>query len=266
MSATPHDNDPFQNFKPGTNPRKTVDINCDLGEGMETDASIMSFISSANIACGYHAGDEKSMWRTMELAVQNKVRAGAHVSFLDRENFGRTDIDLSPEDIYELVEQQLLILNEIADGLGTKIWHVKPHGALYSKSAIDATIASAIANAVMDFDKNLLLFGLSGSHSITKARKIGLKTCSEVFADRTYQDNGTLTPRTKKGALIENADQVKQQVLQMVNEGLVTTTTGATIKLDVETICIHGDGPNALEFARTIREALRENGVEVAAP
>jgi UPF0271 protein len=194
----------------------TIDVNCDMGEGIGNDEAIMPFISSANIACGYHAGDEKIMWQTIELAKRYNVSVGAHPSFLDKENFGRKEINLSPEEIYELVTQQLLLFNEIAISADANMYHVKPHGALYNMSARETTIARAIATAVKDFDHNLILFGLSGSHSINEAKAIGLKIAPEVFADRTYQDDGTLTPRSQSNALIEDADKAVQQVLQMI--------------------------------------------------
>ncbi len=206
-----------------------IDLNCDMGEGMDNDELIMPFISSANIACGYHAGDEKTIWQTIELALKYNVAIGAHVSFLDKNNFGRKEMNVSPEEIYELVEQQLIILKEIADSFDIKVHHVKPHGALYNMSAKDPALAKAIALAIKDFDENLVLFGLSGSHSIHEAKAIGLKTGSEVFADRTYQDDGSLTSRSQSNALIKNTDEVVQQVLQMINEGTVTTISGKII-------------------------------------
>jgi len=234
-----------------------IDINCDMGEGIGNDDLIMPYIHSANIACGYHAGDEKMIWNTIELALQHNVRIGAHVSFLDKENFGRTEMDLSPGEVYDLVTQQLLVIKEIADDLSAKIVHVKPHGALYNMSAKDPVLAKTIAGAIKDFDDNLVLFGLSGSHSIREAKTIGLKTANEVFADRTYQDDGSLTPRSQPGALISDSSQVIQQVLQMINEGTVTTISGKKIPIIAETICIHGDAEHAVEFAKAIHEGIR---------
>ena len=249
------------------------DLNCDMGEGMDNpalpagrDELIMPFISSANIACGFHAGDEKTIWKTIELAVKNKVTVGAHVSFFDKENFGRSEMDLTADEIYELVEQQLIIFKEIADSFDIKINHVKPHGALYNMSARDAAIAKVIAEAAKDFDSNLILFGLSGSHSINEAKATGLKTASEVFADRTYQDDGSLTSRSQSNALIEEADKAVQQVLQMIKKGTVTSVSGKEISIVTETICIHGDGKNAAEFAKRINESLNQNGVLISSP
>ena len=232
-------------------------INCDMGEGAGTDEFIMPFINAANIACGYHAGDTATMWQTVQLAIQYKVAVGAHISFFDKENFGRSEIQLSNDEVYELVSQQLIILNEITTALDAKINHVKPHGALYNMSAKDGILATVIAKAVKDFDGNLILVGLSGSHSISEAKKVGLKTASEVFADRTYQDDGSLTPRSLTNALIDTEEKVIKQVLQMIKQGSVTTVTGKTIPIIAETICIHGDGKHAVEFAKVIYEAIK---------
>ncbi|HQZ49705.1 MAG TPA: 5-oxoprolinase subunit PxpA [Chitinophagaceae bacterium] len=232
------------------------DINCDLGEGIGNDALIIPFITSANIACGYHAGDIDTMHQTIAICLKHNVSIGAHPSFLDRENFGRTEINLPVDDLYELLTQQLIIFSEVADIFDKTINHVKPHGALYNMSAKDAFIANIIAKAVNDFDSNLILYGLSGSHSISVANRMGLKTASEVFADRTYQDDGSLTPRSKHDALIIDADKMIQQVSQMINDGTVTTVSGKSIPIKAETICIHGDGKHAVEFAKAIHKLL----------
>jgi len=234
-----------------------------MGEGVGNDELIMPYISSANIACGFHAGDEETIWQTVVLALKYKVAVGAHPSFLDKKNFGRTEINMSSEEIYELVTQQLILFDEIASDADVAIHHVKPHGALYNISAKNSSIAKAIANAVKDYNKDLVLFGLSGSYSITEAKTIGLKTASEVFADRTYQDDGTLTSRTQPNALIKDSDQAIQQVLQMIKNGTVVTVSGKTIRIVAETICIHGDGENAVEFARRINNALKENNIAI---
>ncbi len=227
-----------------------------MGEGIGNDELIMPVITSANIACGYHAGDSATMWKTVELAIKHKVAIGAHFSFFDRNNFGRSEMQLDKKDIYDLVTQQLIILNEITSALDTKINHVKPHGALYNMSARDAGLANTIAKAVKDFDASLILFGLSGSHSISEAKAMGLKTASEAFADRTYQDDGSLTPRFQPNALIEDAQKAVQQALQMIKEGTVTTVSEKIIPIVAETICIHGDGKQAVEFAKAIYEAV----------
>ena len=241
---------------------KTVvipEINCDMGEGCANDAQLMPYIHAANIACGYHAGDETTMWETVKLALQYKVSIGAHVSFLDRGNFGRSEIRLPPEEVYELVLQQLIILQEIVTSFDTSIGHVKPHGALYNMSALDRSLAAAIARGVKDFDHQLVLYGLSGSHSIEEAKKIGLATRQEVFADRSYQDDGRLTSRQLPGALITDPEKAWQQVMQMVTGGTVTTVSGRIIPVVAETICVHGDGEQALPILQRIHEGLNQS-------
>lgn len=232
-----------------------VVLNCDMGEGIGNEALLMPFINAANIACGYHAGDAVTMQETIRLAMQYGVEMGAHPSFRDRKNFGRTEMHLAKEELYDLIYQQLYILQEIAVLEGAVLQHVKPHGALYNMSAREPAMAAVIAKAVFDFDNRLQLYGLSGSHSIAEAGKAGLKTASEVFADRTYQDDGSLTPRSRPGALIQDPKVAVQQVLQMTREGTVTTISGKRIPILAETICIHGDGPHALAIAKAIQAA-----------
>ena len=234
-----------------------INLNCDMGEGIGNDALIMPYITSANIACGFHAGDVNTMYDTIELAVKHHVLVGAHVSYMDKANFGRTEMNLPQQEVYELVEQQLILLKEITDLFNIQLTHVKPHGALYNQSAKDAALAKTIARAVKDFDQQLILFGLSGSHSIREAELLGLKTFAEVFADRSYQDDGSLTPRSQPGALIDDVGKSVKQVLQMINKGTVTTVSGKTIPIIVQTICIHGDGIHAVEFAKAIHEAIQ---------
>ncbi len=247
---------------PGLRPsRGEADLNCDMGEGIGNDADIMPYISSANIACGYHAGDEITMRHTIELAMKYNVAIGAHVSFFDRANFGRTEMQLPEKEVYELVKKQMIILAEVAATLDVKLHHVKPHGALYNMSARDKGLAATIAKAVKDFDPNLILFGLSGSYSISEAASMELKAASEVFADRTYQDDGSLVPRSEPGPLIEEVDKAVQQVLQMIKPGTVTTISGKEIPIVADTICIHGDGKNAVAFAREIHEAIKKEGI-----
>ena len=243
----------------------SIDINCDMGEGIGNDEMIMPFISSANIACGYHAGNETIIKQTIELAQKNNVAIGAHPSFFDKENFGRTEVNLGADKIYDIIILQLRLIDNIAKHLHAKLHHVKPHGALYNMSGKDPVIANAIANAVKDFDEDLILFGLSGSHSIKEAGLLNLKTASEVFADRTYQDDGTLTPRSQPNALIEEVDRSVQQALQMIKEGTVTSVNGNKISITADTICIHGDGKNAIEFAKAIYQAFRKEGIKIRA-
>ncbi|HSU26816.1 MAG TPA: 5-oxoprolinase subunit PxpA [Chitinophagaceae bacterium] len=240
-----------------------IDLNCDMGEGIGNEELIMPYITSANIACGYHAGNEITMWETMQLAAKHEVSIGAHPSFMDKEHFGRLEIDTGPEEIYEWVMQQLLIFHEIATPADMAMKHVKPHGALYNLSAKDKIIAASIAQAVKDYDHELILFGLSGSHSILEAKKMGLKTASEVFADRHYLEDGNLVPRSEPNALIQDTATAVDQALQMVTRGTVVSITGKVIPIDAETICIHGDGEHAVEFAMNIYNALKKEGVGV---
>jgi 5-oxoprolinase (ATP-hydrolysing) subunit A len=235
---------------------RTIDLNCDMGEGMATDEALMPWINSANIACGFHAGGSEAIRRTIDLALKYNVHIGAHPSFRDRENFGRKEIDLPPDKLYAIVLEQLIKIDLIAQEKGTRLHHVKPHGALYNMAARKPDIARNIAQAVKDFDETLVFYGLSGSHLISEARKLGLKTASEVFADRTYQEDGSLTPRSQPGAMIEQEEQSIGQVRQMISEGMVTTTNGLRIPIIAETICIHGDGPHAVQFARKLYQAL----------
>jgi 5-oxoprolinase (ATP-hydrolysing) subunit A len=242
-----------------------VIINCDIGEGIGNpalsagkDELIIPFIHAANIACGYHAGDAVIMERTIESCLRNNVAIGAHISYYDRENFGRIEMYLPVHELYELVIQQLLLINDIADSLGARLNHVKPHGALYNMSVKDDLLANVIARAVKDFDSNLVLYGLSGSHSIHEAKRIGLKTASEVFADRTYQEDGSLTPRSQSNSMIDDVKIAVQQVTQMIKEGTVTTLSGKRVPIVAETVCIHGDGEHAVEFAKAIHDTIKK--------
>ncbi|MGN6293696.1 MAG: 5-oxoprolinase subunit PxpA [Chitinophagaceae bacterium] len=242
---------------------RCIDINCDMGEGMDNDAALMPYISSANIACGYHAGNEETMQQTVDLACRHGVAIGAHVSFWDKENFGRKEMDLPQDAVYELVQQQLIVLQKIVKMQAVAIKHVKPHGALYNMSARDKQLAATIARAVNDLDPSLVLVGLSGSHSIDEAKRLGLQTASEVFADRRYEENGNLRSRSLPGALLEDADEVAEQVLQMVSNKTVISITGKEIPVTAETICIHGDGKHAVEFAQTIYQNLKNHSIEI---
>ncbi len=241
----------------------SVDLNCDMGEGMPNEALLMPFISSANIACGYHAGDLATMQQTLELAMQYNVAAGAHPSFPDKENFGRTNMHLPVIDVCDMVKVQIEALAGIAIKYNYRLHHVKPHGALYNMAAKDEALATAICKAVLETDKNLLIYAQSGSKLIKISHSMGLKTCSEVFADRSYQADGSLTPRSQPNALLQNEDEVAAQVLQMVIEQHVTSVDGKIIPVKAETICIHGDGKHAVEFARCINELLYLNNVSI---
>lgn len=238
------------------------DLNCDMGEGVGNDELLMPYITSANIACGYHAGDEDTMRQIILLAQKFKVNIGAHPSFLDRGNFGRTEIKKSPDEVYELVSNQIKVLQKIILECNAKLHHVKPHGALYNMAAKDNLLARTIARTVKDCGKNLILYGLSNSFLISEAKAMGLKTASEVFADRTYLDDGTLTPRTQPNALIENENEAIQQVLKMIKEGKVTTVSRKEISIVAESICIHGDGKNAVAFAKAISEIFEKENIK----
>jgi len=240
-----------------------IDINCDMGEGIGNESFIMPFISSANIACSFHAGDEAEMKRVVELCLQLNVAIGAHPSFYDKQNFGRIEMNLSANEIQQLIKEQLYILNNIVLAAGGKLHHVKPHGALYNMAAKDVGIAAAIAGAVKDFDSALVYYGLSGSVMIEAALKAGLSTANEVFADRTYQPDGSLTPRTESGALVTNPNEAIQQVLQIIQEKKVTAINGEKIAMQADTICIHGDGMHAVEFAKKIHQRLVATGIQI---
>lgn len=243
----------------------TIDLNCDMGEGCGDDAELMRFVSSTNIACGYHAGDRDTMRRTIDLALEYGVAIGAHPGYLDRENFGRTAMDLPLDEIRKLVTDQVVALKEIADAAGASISHVKPHGALYNQAARDRELAGAIADAVAAIDPRLTLFGLSGSFSISAGKARGLQTASEVFADRTYQSDASLTPRSDPNALIEETDVAITQVLNMIKYGRVRSTDGVMVKITAETVCLHGDGEHAVEFARALNAKLAEEGIAIKA-
>lgn len=234
-----------------------IDINCDMGEGMGNDEAIMPFITSANITCGYHAGNKKTIRSTMLLAKKYGINVGAHPSFLDRENFGRTELKASPDEIYHLVMRQLHLFEKIADTCKVQIHHVKPHGALYNIAARDELVAKAIALAVKDFNGHLLVYGLSNSCLTKEVKKMGIPARNEVFADRTYQDDGSLTPRSQPDALIEDEEQVVRQVLQMVKKKTVTAVSGKLIPIVAETVCLHSDGKHAVQFAKRLYDALK---------
>ena len=234
-----------------------IDINCDMGEGIGNDEEIMPYITSANIACGLHAGDDDIMERTLLLARDHSVHIGAHPSFEDRENFGRTEIHLAPQAVFDLVRMQVEKLYVLAKRKGTELHHVKPHGALYNMAAKNSDLAAAISTAIKDVDDRLLLYGLSNSHLIHEGRKAGLPTASEAFADRSYQDDGSLTPRSFPGALINDETEMLQHVERML-KGKVRTVSGKEIPILAETICVHGDGAHALAFARSLHHHFKK--------
>lgn len=241
----------------------TIDLNCDMAEGVGNEAELMPWISSANIACGYHAGSEELMKRTIDLCMKHYVAIGAHPSFPDRENFGRTNMNLPPEQVYQIVTDQLHIIGKMAKHFGRILHHVKPHGALYNMAAKDAELANAIARAVRDFDSRLIFYGLSQSVMIEEAKKLSLNTANEVFADRTYQSDGSLTPRTQPNALITDESQALQQAVRLAKENKTTDTSGKEIHLKADTICLHGDGVHAVSFAKLIHQQLVQENINI---
>jgi UPF0271 protein len=244
---------------------KSIDLNCDLGEGFPNDAALMPLITSANIACGYHAGDADTIRRTLDLAVRYGVAIGAHPGFADRAHFGRRALHLEPAAYYDLVAAQVDILATAARAAGARLRHIKPHGALYNMSAHDPALADLIAEAVRDFDPHLLLYGLSGSAALTAGAQAGLQTVSEVFADRTYQSDGGLTPRDQAGALLEDEAGCRAQAYELVVRGIARAQDGAEVAVCAQSICLHGDGAQAVEFARMLRGFLGQFA-EIAAP
>ncbi len=240
-----------------------IDLNADVGEGLSTDEALMPFISSANIACGYHAGDSDTIRRTVDLCLQYGVAIGAHPSFADRKNFGRVEIKLTPAQVKDLVMEQLQIIRQICETSGATLHHVKPHGALYNLSARDPEIARTIAETVVAFNPSLVLFGLSGSHSVAEGVMAGLRTAAEVFADRTYQADGTLTDRKRLDALVTLEEEALHQAASMVMEQKVRATDGTLISLVAETICLHGDGPQAVSFARKLHQFFTSRGISI---
>jgi UPF0271 protein len=242
---------------------RSIDINCDMAEGLGNEAELMPWISSANIACGFHAGDELLMEATVGLCLKYKVSIGAHPSYPDRANFGRTNMNLPLAQVKELVVEQIELLRKITVRQGTRIHHVKPHGALYNMAAKDPALANTIAAAVKDIDKTLIFYGLSHSALIFEAEKLGLKVAHEVFADRTYQPDGSLTPRSDSKALIRDEQEALSQALRLVMEGKVKTSSCEDIRLKADTICLHGDGKHAVEFARLIYGQLSRQGIKI---
>lgn len=243
--------------------KQWVDLNCDLGEGCTTDAAIMPFISSANIACGYHAGNEETIRQTLLLAKQFNVSAGAHPSYPDRENFGRKEMELPLQEIKSMIIAQIELVKKLAEETGLQLQHVKPHGALYNKAAKDINIATIIAEAVKEVDSKLILFGLANSESGKAAKKAGLVFYNEVFADRTYTDEGLLTPRSEVNAMIKTNEEAIAQVLQMISKGTVTSTSGHIIPIQADTICIHGDGEHAVSFAQHINSIILASNIQI---
>ena len=246
-----------------------VDINCDMGESFGTytkgrDEEILKYVTSANIACGFHAGDPSIMRKTVKLAAEHNTGIGAHPGFPDLAGFGRRKMDVTPEEAYELVVYQVGALNGFVKAEGQYLQHVKPHGALFNMAAQDRKLADAIAQAVYDVDPELILFGLAGSELVQAGRHAGLRTASEVFSDRTYQQDGSLTSRRDPNALITDHQSAVKQVIRMIKENKVTSLQNVDVEIEPQTICIHGDGESAVEFAAYITKALKEADIELS--
>lgn len=243
-----------------------VDLNCDMGESfgawsVGSDSDVLPHVTSINVACGFHAGDPSVMRATVHAAAAHGVAVGAHPGLPDLIGFGRRDMAVSPQDVYDMVVYQLGALQAIAATEGVAIRHVKPHGALYNMAAVRRELADAIARAVQDVDATLMLVGLSGSELIRAGTAIGLPTAREVFADRNYRADGMLVPRAAPGAVITDVDLVTARALRMVLQRTVTTIDGTELSVAADTICIHGDAPGAPQFAQRIRSALHSAGV-----
>ena len=241
-----------------------VDINCDLGEGMSTDPQVIPLISSANVACGWHAGSPEIMRQTVRLAKEAGIRVGAHPGFNDRENFGRTEMFLPPEEIEELVRLQVKALADICTEEGVELQHVKPHGALYNMASKDMDMARAVCRGICSVDPSLFMLAPGASCLAKAAREAGLPAACEVFADRAYEEDGSLVSRKKPGAVISDVDAAIERTLKMVCSGSVVCASGKEISLEADSVCIHGDNPSAIEFAAEIRRALEAHDVEVA--
>lgn len=233
-----------------------VDINCDMGEGMPNDAALMPYIHSANIACGRHAGSPELMEHTMRLCHAFRVNIGAHPGFDDKEHFGRKEIRLERNELYELFYHQVKEAFELALKLGLKLHHVKPHGALYNMAAENSEMARTLADATFQVDSELVFYGLSGSCMITEATAVGLRTANEVFADRNYSANGKLLPRSYPNAVIHQPETALIHARNMIFRKEIHTSEGAIISVEADTLCIHGDHPAALDIARTLYSSL----------
>ena len=246
-----------------------VDLNADLGEGRNEaagqDAGLMPSITSANVACGFHAGDPGVMRATVALAREHGVAVGAHPGFPDLEGFGRRELQVAPRDVEDFVVYQVGALAAIAAAQGVRLQHVKPHGALFNMAARDRGLAEAIARAAAVIDRGLILFGLPDSELVAAGERAGLRTAREGFADRAYQADGTLVPRTQTGAVIHDPELVVRRAVRMVREGMVDAIDGSRVPLVIETLCVHGDTPGAAELAARIRRTLIDAGVEVQA-
>jgi UPF0271 protein len=243
-----------------------VDINADLGEGAATEAELLRLVSSANIACGFHAGDPLSIRTSIVAAREAGVAVGAHPSFADRENFGRKEISARPGEIFALIIYQLGAFQAIAGSLGVRTQHVKPHGALYNMAARDKALADEIVRTVVTVDQSLILYAPAGSALAEAANAAGLRVAREVFADRNYRADGSLVPRSEPNALLHDANSAAERVLRMLRERRVLAVDGTDIAIEADTICVHGDTPEAVAFARELRSELARAGIAIAPP
>lgn len=244
---------------------KTVDLNVDIGEGFAHDSELLEYATSVNVACGWHAGDPLTMRTTTLNAIQRGVAIGAHPSFPDRQNFGRISMDLSLEEVYAGVQYQVGALAAVVAGLCGRVTHVKPHGALYNQAEQDVELARTIVRAVRDVDRELAIFGLAGGQLVHIAREEGLVAVDEGFADRTYTAAGKLVPRSQPNALLESREHACEQAIAMVRDGRVEAEDGSQIRINVQTICLHGDSAGAVAFARQIRTELAKAEMTVRA-
>jgi len=249
---------------------KSIDLNCDMGESygawkMGADAEVMPFISSANIACGFHGGDPATIRKTVRLAVDHGVAIGAHPSLPDLQGFGRRVMRITPQDMYDLVVYQAGAVEAFARAAGSRLHHVKCHGALYNMAANDEALSDAMARAARDLG-GVMLYALSNSKMMETAKKLGVPVAGEVFADRGYSDDGTLAPRDRPGGMIEDANEAVARALAMIEQGYVTSLSGRRVPVAADTLCLHGDQPGAVAFAKAIRKAFADKGITVAAP
>ncbi|WP_299184893.1 5-oxoprolinase subunit PxpA [uncultured Psychrobacter sp.] len=242
-----------------------VDLNADVAEGCGQDEKLMTIVSSANVCCGLHAGSYAEMLKTLQLAKKNNVRVGAHPSFDDRENFGRSDQVLSEEGYRALLRYQLGATKALCDLVGVTLEYVKPHGALYNQAAANESLADILVSEIKNFDSNLKVMGLSGGYLVKSAKNHGLEAISEVFADRNYEKDGTLVSRSKDNALITDTDEATNHVMQMITEGSVTSVCGDKVPVDAQSICLHGDGEHAILFAKEIKKQLELKGIKISA-
>ena len=243
-----------------------VDLNADLGEGAGHDDELLALVTSANIACGFHAGDASTMRRSIETARDRRIAVGAHPSLFDRKNFGRKELPVKPDEVFEAVIYQLGVFQAIAEAAGVRPNHVKPHGALYNMAVRHEELASAIARAIAKLDPKLLLFAPQNTALARAGEANGLQIAHEVFADRNYLSDGALVSRTRPDALLHDPNEAAPRVVRMLREGKVRSVDGVDVDVRAETICLHGDNPEAVDFARVLRSRLEKEGVHMRAP